>query len=148
MVMRSCGLAVLRSGIKKYSALSRREKHLFLEALFDQLWAGLIIKLVPFKYIPGLYAGETQNSIKEETNVVMEVKKAIEQAGIVSPWKNRCLVQSLAARSMLNRRRIQSQISLGVTHDEKKKLIAHAWIKAGDNEIVAERGDYSEMYYF
>ena len=78
----------------------------------------------------------------------MSVKKAIGRAGLVSPWKNRCLVESLAARSMLNRRRIQSQISLGVTHDEKKKLIAHAWIRAGDTEIVPERGDYHEMYLF
>ena len=99
MVMRSCGLAVMRSGIKKYSALGRREKHLFLEAFFEQLWAGFIIKIVPFRWVPKLYAGKTQDSTKGESNVVRELKKAVERAGIVSPWKNRCLVQSLAART-------------------------------------------------
>jgi hypothetical protein len=119
----------LYSGLKKYSALRRCERKLFLEAFFAQMWAGIVIKTVPFKYIPELY-------------------KAIERAVIVSPWKNRCLVESLAARCMLNRRRIHSQISLGVAFDEKKKLLAHAWIRAGDIVIVEQRGEYREMYLF
>jgi hypothetical protein len=153
--LQSCGFAVLRSGLRKYFALSRRERMLFLEAFFCQLWTGFIIKIVPFKYIPRFYAEripdlkfKIQDSINNEYEVVGEVKKAIERAAVVSPWKNRCLIESLAARRMLNRRRIPSQISLGVAHDEKKKLIAHAWIKAGDTEIVPERGDYHEMYLF
>jgi hypothetical protein len=155
IVLRSCGLAILRSGIKKYGALSRQEKLLFLEALFCQLWTGFIIKIVPFKYIPRFYAEripdlkfKIQDSINNEYEVVGEVKKAIERAGIISPWKNRCLVESLAARCMLNKRKIASRISLGVAHDQGKKLVAHAWIRAGDTEIVAERGDYHEMYLF
>ena len=135
-------------GIKKYRALIRQEKLLFLEAFFAQLWAGLVIRIVPFKWIPRLYVMKIQDSNNNKYDVVGEVKKAIERAGLVSPWKNKCLVESLAARSMLNRRRIQSQISLGVAHDEKKRLIAHAWIRAGDTEIVPERGDYHEMYLF
>jgi hypothetical protein len=155
----------LYSGLKKYSALRRCERKLFLEAFFAQMWAGIVIKTVPFKYIPELYKGKVQGSrfppslklrrtkqvpreIKEEREVIGEVKKAIERAVIVSPWKNRCLVESLAARCMLNRRRIHSQISLGVAFDEKKKLLAHAWIRAGDIVIVEQRGEYREMYLF
>jgi hypothetical protein len=145
----------LRSGIRKYNVLCRQEKLLFLEAFFAQLWAGLVIRIVPFKNIPALYAGKVSSSLfrvpgdmNSENEVIGKVKKAIERAGVVSPWKNRCLIESLAARSMLNRRSIPSQISLGVAHDEGKKLIAHAWIRAGDTEIVAKRGDYHEMYLF
>ena len=142
----------LHEGIKKYRALVRQEKLLFLEAFFAQSWAGIVIRIVPFRWIRRLYGRKIQNSRfkiqNNESIVIMTVKKAIERAGLVSPWKNKCLVESLAARCMLNRRRIPSQISLGVTHDEKKKLIAHAWIRAGDTEIVPERGDYHEMYLF
>ena len=142
----------LHEGIKKYRALVRQEKLLFLEAFFAQSWAGIVIRIVPFRWIRRLYGRKIQNSRfkiqNNESIVIMSVKKAIGRAGLVSPWKNKCLVESLAARCMLNRRRIPSQISLGVTHDEKKKLIAHAWIRAGDTEIVPERGDYHEMYLF
>jgi len=145
----------LYAGYKKYSALRRHEKMLFLEAFFCQLWAGLIIKIIPFRYTPVLYAAKLRGSgfmVHGDTNsgqeVIGEVKKAIERAGIISPWKNRCLVESLAARRMLNRRRIPSQISLGVALDENKELIAHAWIRAGDTQIVSEGGDYREMYLF
>jgi len=77
-----------------------------------------------------------------------EIKSATLQASHFSPWKNKCLVQSLAARRMMTRRGIHSQLSLGVTFDENKKMIAHAWLEAGDFEIVAKNGSYLEIYHF
>ena len=70
------------------------------------------------------------------------------RAGKVSPWKNRCLVSSLAARCMLRRRKITSQLSLGVAKDAGGKVIAHAWLRAGDVEIVSAGGSFHELYQF
>ena len=82
------------------------------------------------------------------TSPLYEIKSATQQASHFSPWKNKCLVQSLAARRMMTRRGIHSQLSLGVTFDENKKMIAHAWLEAGDFEIVAKNGSYLEIYHF
>lgn len=61
-------------------------------------------------------------------------------------WKNRCLVQSLTARHMLRRRGINTQLHLGVKKDDTNKMIAHAWLNAGDVEIVPQMEDYKELF--
>ena len=76
------------------------------------------------------------------------LKKAILLSSHYSFWRNKCLVQSLAARRMLKRRGISSQLSLGLRRDEHNKTYAHAWLKVGDIEIVEKKEDYLEMYVF
>lgn len=105
--------------IRKFSKLTFREQLCFLEALFLQLAVGLLLKIVPFRKIPGLFAGhggttDAAGPVSEVNALTLEmVKQAVWRAGMASPWKNRCLVQSLAARRMLNSRRIASQLSPG-----------------------------------
>ena len=45
------------------------------------------------------------------------------------PWRSTCLVQALAARSMLRRRHVATVLHLGVARDEGC-LEAHAWLEA------------------
>jgi hypothetical protein len=160
---------IARSGLKKFYALPRQERWLFIEALTLQLRVGLLLKLIPFKWIPRLFANKVQGTRSPEPGtlnpepgtrnlkpagrrvqpeIIEQIKTAIQRSAPLSPWRNRCLVQSLAARRMLGRRKIQSQLSLGVAINEDKKMIAHAWLKASDIEIVERRGDYHEMYLF
>ena len=49
---------------------------------------------------------------------------------------------------MLRRRKIQSLLSLGVAKDASGKLIAHAWLRAGDVEIVPANDSFQELYHF
>ena len=83
-----------------------------------------------------------------QSTVVEKIRVAVQRAGWISPWKNRCLVSSLAGRWMLNRRRIASTLSLGVTKNPDEKTIAHAWLIASGCEIVEKRGEYTELYTF
>ena len=76
------------------------------------------------------------------------IKTAIQRASRRSSWKNKCLISSLAARRMLNKRKIQSQLSLGVAKGGNGQMIAHAWLKVGDFEIVEKSGEYQELYLF
>lgn len=76
------------------------------------------------------------------------IKTAVNRANKLAFWKNLCLVQSVAARWMLQRRNIASQFSLGVAHDENNKLIAHAWVKVLDFEITPKGLDYKELINF
>jgi hypothetical protein len=140
---------------KKFMAQSFRKKLLFFEALLFQFIAGLILKLVPFRNIPRLFAlpSHLTSHISRLTShfshlTSQEIKQAIIITCGLSPWKNKCLVQSLAARWMLNRRGIHSQLSLGVTLGRDKKMIAHAWLKVRNFEVVEKNGNYLELYLF
>jgi hypothetical protein len=149
---------------RKFIKLPYREKILLSEALFFQLLVGLLLKIIPFKWIPRLFSNPSAifsqipgNSshrtplsahLRYHSSTLEEIKAATWRAGRISPWKNKCLVRSLAARWMLRNRKIQSQLSLGVASDNDKKLVAHAWLKADDFEVVEKNGEYKELYLF
>jgi hypothetical protein len=137
-------------------------KRLLTEAWVTQLYVGLVLKIVPFKKIPVLFpnpemrraeSGErrakrvtpgTQNTKQQ----LEDLRSAVLLASRYTLWRNKCLVQSLAARRMLARRGISSQLSLGLRRNDHNKTEAHAWLKVGDDEIVSKNGDYLELYSF
>lgn len=142
---------------------------MFSESLLMHLLIGLLLKIVPFRRIPGLFSSmqseaqtqeklRTGNAGKEDQSlrnspdplpdVIWLIKEAVARAGRVSPWKNRCLVSSLAARCMLNRRNIPSTLSLGMARQQGGKTLAHAWILASNIEVVESGGQQTELYSF
>ncbi len=56
-----------------------------------------------------------------------------------TPWESKCLVQAIAAKAMLNRRKIENTLFLGVAKDGAGKMIAHAWIKCGNLALTGSR---------
>ncbi len=141
---------VERGRFAKFLSLSAKERQFFLEAFVLQMWVGLLLKIIPFRWIPKLFKDKVQRTRNQEDggHHLEQIKTAIQRATIFSPWENKCLVQSLAARCMLSRRRIPSRLSLGVTLGTDKKVIAHAWMKSGDVELVEKRGNFQELYVF
>ncbi|MDF1561307.1 MAG: lasso peptide biosynthesis B2 protein [Bacteroidales bacterium] len=158
--------------LNNFSRLSGQEKRLFLKALVLHLLIGLLLKIIPFRWVPKLFsntqysrlrAGSTTNNepvirstdtpssvsaCNNEPGMLILIKAATQRANEVSPWRNKCLIQSLAARMMLNRMKIPSQISLGIAKDGEGRRIAHSWLKIDDFEIVEKSGDYLELYRF
>lgn len=51
------------------------------------------------------------------------------------PWRADCLVQALAAQTMLQRRNVSSTIVIGTAKHPDGRFEAHAWLCCGD-EIV------------
>jgi len=133
---------------RRFCALGWEERRLFCESLLFHLIVGLVLKVVPFRWIPRLFASRQSAVGSPQSTVVEKIRVAVQRAGWISPWKNRCLVSSLAGRWMLNRRRIASTLSLGVTKNPDEKTIAHAWLIASGCEIVEKRGEYTELYTF
>ncbi len=121
---------------------------LFLEAVVLHLWIGLLLKVIPFRRIPRFFASPKSKVESPDAKVIELIRDAVARANRVSPWRNRCLVSSLAGRCMLRSRRIQSQISLGVAKGSDGKMVAHAWLRSGEIEIVERRGDYTELFSF
>lgn len=163
--------------LRKFMALSFREKLLFVEAFLLHLWVGLLLKVVPFRWIPRLFAsrqsavgsGQSETPMEagsrtrtcpdevgsvgtavgsQQSAVIENIRDAVQRAGQVSPWRNRCLVSSLAARCMLSRRDIPSQIWLGVIKSDKNRLQAHAWLKSGEIEVVDMKREFTSLYTF
>jgi len=132
----------------KFLKLSGREKMLFLEAVVLHLWIGLLLKVIPFKRIPRFFASLKSKVESPDAKVIELIRDAVARANRVSPWRNRCLVSSLAGRCMLRSRRIQSQISLGVAKDTGGRTVAHAWLISGGLEIVPSGGRFHELYQF
>jgi hypothetical protein len=153
----------------RFIELTGKEKLLFCEALSLQLWVGLLLMIIPFRWIPRFFKNKVQGTRcmvqgidnKEHENIypepcivhpvpltLVEIKAAIQSASRVSPWKNKCLVSSLAARRMLTKRKIQSEVSLGVAKDKTGRMIAHAWVRADDYEVVEKKGSFTELYLF
>lgn len=135
-------------GLGKFGALSWNEQLLFSEAYFLHLTTGLILKVIPFRRIPGLFKSRKSAAGGQQPGHILQVKEAIERAGRVSPWRNRCLVSSLVAKRMLNKRNIPSVLSLGLLKNSEGRVVAHAWLNSGDCELVRKDGDYTELYTF
>ncbi|MBE0650715.1 MAG: lasso peptide biosynthesis B2 protein [Bacteroidales bacterium] len=78
---------------------------------------------------------------------LIEIRKAIRRANKLAFWKNICLVKSVAARFMLQRRKIDSVMYLGLQFKDKKELIAHAWLIADDIQITPKGNiNYKEIF--
>ena len=126
---------------QKFFDLPANEKMLFCEALFFLFLAKGMLVVLPFRLCLGTI--RTCRNIKNPANKKpAPVKLAISRASRLASWKNICLVQSFAARWMLQRRKISSTLSIGVRHDQNNNLMAHAWLTVDDFEIVPRGGDY------
>lgn len=132
--------------LRKFCRLKWKEKLLFCESLFLNLYVGALLKVIPFRWIPRLFRSPQFAVGTLQPEVVENVKVAVRQAGWISPWKNRCLVSSLTARYMLRRRRISSELYLGMAKNEAGRMIAHAWLVSCSTEIVEKNGQFISLY--
>ena len=135
------------SKFKKFSALSSEEKKLFLEAYATLGVMRAAILTFSFKRL----TRSLDHSIKKEEitplsdvelNIALKVGQAIRRAAEYTPWKSACLVQSLTAQKMFQKRGIPGVFYLGVMKDDqnKKEMKAHAWSQCGDIIITGDRG--------
>lgn len=127
--------------IRRFFELPWKEKLFFCEAVFFLLTAKLMLLALPFRICVKTIA--PHNCSEQPTiDVLKQVKSAIARANRLSFWKNVCLVQSFAARWMLQRRKINSTLSIGIKKDPEMKISAHAWLMAGNFYIVSGAKDF------
>ncbi|MBE0675863.1 MAG: lasso peptide biosynthesis B2 protein [Bacteroidales bacterium] len=135
--------------LRKFLALSASDRMMFAEALFFVCLAKALVTLLPFRFIARLFRVDEIKEKREVTeDYLHEIKRSLKRTNLISFWKNRCLVSSLAGRMMLRRRKISSSLYLGVRLDEKGRLRAHSWLNSGDFEVVEKGDDYVELFTF
>jgi len=121
---------------------SINEYTLFLEAWFLLHVSRLIILFLPFKKIVASLGILNQESINENNDLLVaeNIKKAIQRASRHSLHPSKCYDQALAGKFMLKWRRLPSTIYFGLSMNNKSNLIAHAWLRFGNNIITGEKG--------
>jgi len=133
--------------IKKFTALSPKERALFIEAYYTLGVMRAAILRVSFKRLTRSLehqAGRAEipplNDAQMQT--ALAVGQAIRQAAAYTPWESACLAQSLTAQRMLQKRGIPGVFYLGAAKDgeSSEKMKAHAWSQCGDTIITGGRG--------
>ena len=133
--------------IRKFTALSLEEKKLFLEAYMMLGVMRAAILTVSFKRLTRSLELHTQQPdlatlTQTQQERAIKIGQAIMRAAAYTPWESACLVQSLTAQKMLQKRGISGVFYLGVAKDEegKEKIKAHAWTQSGDAIIIGGKG--------
>lgn len=135
------------SEIKKFLRLSTAEKKVFLEAYLTLGLMRAAILTISFERLTrSLKHQQNQNGIIplncEEIEVARIIGRGINRAANHTPWESACLVQSLTAQRMLQKRDIPGVFYLGVGKDEtgKERMKAHAWSQCGEMIITGGKG--------
>ncbi len=76
----------------------------------------------------------------EEYRTASKVAYSVNQVCSKTKWESKCLVRALTAQRLLREKGIDSTMYLGVGHDENKKMIAHAWLRAGAMYVTGGNG--------
>ena len=133
--------------IKKFTALSPKERALFIEAYYTLGVMRAAILRVSFKHLTRSLehrANRAEVPVLDDAQMqtALAVGQAIRQAAAYTPWESACLAQSLTAQRMLKKRGIPGVFYLGAAKDEEgeAKMRAHAWSKCGESIITGGSG--------
>ncbi|HBM16130.1 MAG TPA: lasso peptide biosynthesis B2 protein [Lentisphaeria bacterium] len=136
----------------KFSKLKNADKRLIIEAVVFLFIARMTILFLPYSVLKKLLGKHKHRNIVEPLDIrtIRKVANIIKIASDRLPWKCNCLPQAIAARHMLKKRNISSTLYLGMSKDKEKKIIAHAWLKAGNIPITGGRdnSEFTEVAYF
>lgn len=134
----------LRSAAAKSLAYSGSDRFLLLEALFVLGATRLLILTVPFKRIAPHLGKQTEKKPLEDDQTpsasVQRIGWAVCAVAGHTPWESACLVQAIAAKWMLQRRRLPSTLYLGVAKDKDAPLQAHAWLRCQGSILTGASG--------
>jgi hypothetical protein len=130
-------LIVIR--LRQFLSFDRHTKLLFIEAYILLAWAR-ILKGIPFeKVAPMLGKQMYETSYKTEDydkKLLGHVSQAVNIMSRYTVWESMCLVKAIAAMKMLERRKIECTLYLGMARDETGNMIAHAWLRSGSFYIT------------
>ena len=125
--------------LRSFWRLSWQDRLLLVETILSLAIAGIVIAVLPFRYV-GLLAARP---IRQPTPLgqarvyqVGRVRWAIITIAARLPWRALCFQQSLAAQLMLRRRGISSVLYYGAAQDDRSGLHAHVSVRAGDLLLV------------
>jgi hypothetical protein len=130
--------------LRRFGRLSNRERLLLGEAVIWLMGARLALTAVPFARLAAWFgtlrkpgeAGTPESGMPPDNAVARDVGWAVTRAARYVPFRAVCLPQAIAAKAMLNRRRIANVMHFGVARKVDERLQAHAWLDAAGEEVT------------
>jgi hypothetical protein len=87
-----------------------------------------------FNFVPAITPRQTKR--------VIQIRKLIKVAAGNTPWTSNCFPQAIVARMLLGIYHIPYSVYFGLRRDvETGELLAHAWVKSGDEGVCGMLGD-------
>ena len=142
-------MKIIDRKLKAWKKLSTADKALAKQILFWLCIAKIAKTILPFKKIANLLGQQTQDChfkiihSKSQVNTLQKIQKLLPRICANLPWHSNCLLQSFTAAQLLKKFRISYVVHFGVDLDDDK-LIAHAWLCAGD--ITVTGGSNSDKF--
>ena len=76
--------------------------------------------------------------------VITDITNAVKSVSRRVPWQSKCLVQAASAKKMMNRRKIENHLFLGVSASglkghgptKRRNIHSHAWLIADHNVVL------------
>lgn len=90
----------------------------------------------------GIY--QLENNIEPDEMQLKEVTLIARAIGMVCShtwWKSECLVRAFVASYYMKKKNIPGTVYMGVSRNEEKKMIAHAWVMCGQYSVTGGKGD-------
>ena len=129
----------LRRKLASFTRMNGADRLMVCEAILFLGLARLIVSSVPFRFmVPWLRRAPNGGGV--DPVLLRRVGRAVTVAARNVPWDAVCLPQAMAAKAMLARRGLGASFHLGTGLDDQGKLIAHAWLVAGDTVVVGAGG--------
>jgi hypothetical protein len=129
--------------------ISNQGIKLIIQAFFYGAWIRFLMVFVKFSWYESLlgkrnYISPLNNLDSKQQDKILHIQQIIYSVGKYTPWQSKCLVKALSAKWILANFGIQSTIYFGIRQHEipegKMDLLAHAWLKVGDQFITGKRG--------
>jgi hypothetical protein len=143
-----------RSLVARLIRLSLPQCLLLIEAFGLLAVAKLLARSIPFRFLAKQL--DTPNPVAASTtgawskSEIRKVSWAVQAIARQAPPFRQCLLQAIAARWMLKRRRILNTLFLGVRKSGAGPMLAHAWLNAAGQTVVGkfEKEDYRVIAVF
>lgn len=129
--------------ILKYFRLPCSERILLLSAFMLLGFVRLALLIIPFRYLSaflGKHMAKPYNTENTEIGFKRRLSWAIDLMSHYTPWESKCLVQAITGKLFLRQRRIENTLYLGVAKTQEESLIAHAWLRSGDDIVTGVYG--------
>jgi hypothetical protein len=127
----------------KFFMIPPDERKLFLQSLRLLIYWKLVTIFLPMR-IYRVWLGREQEESNAERlyplpyiqSFIRSMKRAIR----ILPFKPKCLTEAIAAKQLLQKHGITSTLYLGVAKKGNSSIIAHAWLRCGENIITGRKG--------
>ena len=121
-----------------------RNKRMTLVIWYLTAFYRLQMLLVPSKSLEKKWGEKGKESPNEDTmqnyRYAYDVSLEVNRIADKTPWESKCLVRALTARYLLHRKGIVTTMYLGVGKDDEGKMIAHSWLRCGENKVTGGDG--------